>query len=136
MQALPGLTFARKTQGEVDVAFAAAECTVQTREGTVHAHAGDAILTGRNGERWRVSRAKFTEKYHPVPPTRAGQDGRYAALPIRVAAAQMREHFEVILADGVSVLAGKPGDWLVDYGDGSLGVIASEIFAATYQVGD
>jgi hypothetical protein len=34
------------------------------------------------------------------------------------------------------VLAGTPGDWLVDYGDGSLGVIAPEIFATTYRVGD
>ena len=109
---------------------------MKTREGKVHAHAGDAILTGAKGDRWRVSRAKFTEKYQPVPPTHAGQDGRYAALPIRVAAVQMRDDFEVILADGVSVLAGKPGDWLVDYGDGSLGVIAPEIFAATYRIGD
>jgi hypothetical protein len=109
---------------------------VQTREGKVHAHAGDAILTGTKSDRWRVSRAKFTEKYEPLAPTRAGQDGRYAALPIRVAAVRMREPFEVILADGVSVLAGKPGDWLVDYGDGSLGVIAPEIFTATYRIGD
>jgi hypothetical protein len=109
-------------------------CTVQTREGKVHAHAGDAILTGSKGERWRVSRAKFTDKYQPVAPTRAGQDGRYAALPIQVAAVRMAEPFEVILADAVSVLTGNPGDWLVDYGDGSLGVIAAEIFTATYRI--
>jgi len=58
------------------------------------------------------------------------EDGRYAALPIRVAAVRMHESFAVILADGVSVLAGTPGDWLVDYGDGRLGVIAPEIFAS------
>jgi hypothetical protein len=120
----------------VDVEFATAEGTVKTREGQVHAHTGDAILTGAKGDRWRVSRAKFAEKYHPVAPTRAGQDGRYAALPIRVAAVRMREGFKVVLADGVSVLAGKPGDWLLDYGDGSLGVIAPEIFATTYRIGD
>jgi PGDYG protein len=136
VQGLPGLTFAHKTPGEVDVAFASTECTVQTREGKVHAHAGDAILTGTKGDRWRVSRGRFTEKYEPVAPTRAGQDGRYVALPIRVAAVQMREDFEVILADGVSVLAGRPGDWLVDYGDGSLGVIEPKIFTATYRIGD
>jgi PGDYG protein len=136
IQALPGVTFARKTQGEVDVEFASTECTVKTREGKVHAHAGDAILTGAKGDRWRVSRAKFAEKYQPVVPTRAGQAGRYAALPIRVAAVRMPEDFSVVLADGVSVLAGTPGDWLVDYGDGSLGVIAPEIFATTYRVGD
>jgi PGDYG protein len=136
IRALPGLTFAQKTPAKVDVAFASAECTVKTREGRVHARAGDAILTGTTGDRWRVSRAKFAEKYQPVAPTRAGEEGRYAALPIRVAVVRMQEDFEVVLADGISVLAGKSGDWLVDYGDGSLGVIAPEIFTTTYRIGD
>jgi hypothetical protein len=134
VQSLAGVIFARKCAGEVSVEFASGECTVHTREGIVHAHAGDAILTSRTGERWRVSRAKFTEKYRPVAPTRAGEGGRYATLPIRVAAVRMHEPFEVILADGVSVLAGNAGHWLVDYGDGSLGVIAPEIFTATYRI--
>jgi len=136
VQTLPGLLFARKIPGEVLVAFATAECIVQTREGKVHAHPGDAVLTGMKGEHWRVSRGKFAEKYRPIDPTRAGQDGRYATLPVRVAAVHMKEAFEVILADGISVLTGAPGDWLVDYGDGSLGIIAPEIFAATYRIGD
>jgi PGDYG protein len=134
VQSLPGRIFARKAPGEVDVSFAVADCSVQTREGTVQARAGDAILTGSKGERWRVSHSRFNEKYQPVPPTRAGEDGRYAALPIRVAAVPMREAFEVLLADGVSVLSGRRGDWLVDYGDGSLGIIAPEIFATTYRI--
>lgn len=132
----PGLVFARKAPGEVDVAFATTECEVQTREGTVHARIGDAILTGRKGERWRVSRARFSDKYQPVPPTVSGTDGRYAAQAIRVAAVHMTSRFQVVLADGRSILTGSPGDWLVDYGDGSLGVIAPDIFAATYRIGD
>jgi hypothetical protein len=40
----------------------------------------------------------------------------------------------VVLADGISRLKGRPGDWLVDYGDGSLGVVSPEIFSSTYQV--
>jgi hypothetical protein len=119
----------------VDVHFAAADCPVRTREGTVQARTGDAILTGRKGDRWRVSRARFSDKYRPIAPTVAGTDGRYAALPIRVGAVQMHDTFEVVLSDGQSVLAGAPGDWLVDYGDGSLGIIAPEIFAATYRIG-
>jgi hypothetical protein len=109
---------------------------VRTREGQVHAHIGDAILTGTKGDRWRVSRPRFADKYRPLPATRDGEDGRYAALPIRVAALRMQEGFEVLLADGVSVLTGRPGDWLVDYGDGSLGVIAPDIFATSYRIGD
>ena len=46
----------------------------------------------------------------------------------------MSEQFEVLLADGVSRLKGQPGDWLVDYGDGSLGIVAKAIFAGTYEV--
>jgi hypothetical protein len=131
----PGLIYARKAPGEVEVAFATTECTVQTREGTVHARIGDAILTGKKGEQWRVSRARFSEKYQPVAPTVPGTDGRYAAQAIRVAAVHMSERFQVVLADGLSVLTGAPGDWLVDYGDGSLGIIAPDIFAATYRIG-
>jgi PGDYG protein len=46
----------------------------------------------------------------------------------------MQEPFEVALADGVSHLSGRAGDWLVDYGDGSLGIVAEGIFATTYAV--
>jgi hypothetical protein len=42
--------------------------------------------------------------------------------------------FEVLLADGMSRLRGQPGDWLVDYGDGSLGIVSRAIFATTYEI--
>jgi hypothetical protein len=42
----------------------------------------------------------------------------------------------VLLADGVSRLSGIPGEWLVDYGDGSLGIVSEAIFATTYQIDD
>ena len=125
---------ARKLEREVEVRFAAEACTVSTPEGLVHAQPGDAILTGGAGERWRVSRAKFAKKYRPVPPTRSGEDGRYASGRDRVLALQMSEPFEVLLDDGQSRLSGQSGDWLVDYGDGSLGIVARSIFAATYEV--
>jgi hypothetical protein len=46
----------------------------------------------------------------------------------------MDENFEVQLADGKSVLHGKRGDWLVDYGDGSLGIVSQTIFDVTYLI--
>jgi hypothetical protein len=46
----------------------------------------------------------------------------------------MSEPFEVILSDGVSRLSGRTGDWLIDYGDGSLGIVAPMIFADTYEI--
>lgn len=114
--------------------FAELPCTVQTLEGLVRAKQGDAIVTGTGGEHWRVSRAHFSEKYRPVPPTAVGEPGRYASLPYRILALHMSEPFKVWLADGISCLTGRAGDWLVDYGDGSLGVVAAAIFATTYEV--
>jgi hypothetical protein len=125
---------ARKLEREVDVRFTADACIVRTPEGFVHAHPGDAILTGNGGQHWRVSQAKFAKKYRPVPPTAVGESGRYMSLPNRILAVQMHEPFDVSLADGVSELRGNPGDWLVDYGDGSLGIVAEGIFATTYEI--
>lgn len=132
----PRRIFARKLEREIDVRFTPVACTVQTSEGLVHAAPGDAIITGTAGEHWRVSRARFPEKYRPVPPTVAGQAGRYISLPNRIMAVPMSEEFEVLLADGISRLHGRAGEWLVDYGDGSLGIIAEAIFAANYRIVD
>jgi len=132
----PRRIFARKLEREIDVKFTPVECTVQTSEGLVHAAPGDAIITGTAGEHWRVSRARFADKYRPVPPTVAGEAGRYVSLPNRIMAVPMTEPFEVVLADGVSRLTGRAGEWLVDYGDGSLGIVSPDIFANTYQISD
>jgi hypothetical protein len=125
---------ARKLEREVQVRFTPEACTVQTPEGVVHAQPGDAILTGTAGERWRVSRARFGEKYLPVPPTKPGEAGRYLSLRNRILALQMSEPFEVLLADGQSRLTGRASDWLVDYGDGSLGIVSRTIFETTYEI--
>ncbi len=130
----PARIFARKVPREIQVEFAAVACAIQTPEGTVQAQPGDAILTGTAGERWRVTRARFGEKYQPVAPTVAGSPGRYVSLPNQVVAVRMDEPFQVLLSDGQSLLTGRPGEWLVDYGDGSLGIIAAEIFATTYRI--
>ena len=130
----PRRVFARKRIRNVQVQFADQPTTVTTREGIVHAMPGDAIMTGPEGDRWRVSRARFSEKYIPVPPTVTGAAGQYSSLPIKVIAVPMKAPFAVLLADGVSTLQGKSGDWLVDYGDGSLGIVAASIFMSTYEI--
>ena len=132
----PRRIFARKLEREIQVRFTPVACTVQTSEGLVHAAPGDAIITGTEGEHWRVSHARFADRYRPVPPTVAGQAGRYVSLPNRIMAVPMTEAFEVLLADGVSRLSGRGGEWLVDYGDGSLGIISQAIFVATYDIID
>jgi len=125
---------ARKLEHTVQVRFTPVACNVETAEGSVQAKPGDAIITGIAGEHWRVSRARFHEKYQPVPPTVAGESGPYHSLRYRVLALQMDHPFEVLLADGVSRLQGHVGDWLIDYGDGSLGIVARPIFETTYEV--
>jgi hypothetical protein len=130
----PRRVAARKLEREVKVRFTPTVCTVQTPEGLVHAKPGDALLTGTAGETWRVSQARFEHKYRPIPPTLAGEAGRYLSLRNRILALQKEEPFEVVLADGVSRLTGHAGDWLVDYGDGSLGIVTQAIFATTYEV--
>jgi len=130
----PRRVVARKLEREVQVRFAKEACTVQTNEGLVSAKPGDAILTGINGEHWRVSQARFPDKYQPAPATKAGEDGAYISLPNRVFAVLMTTGFEVLLADGESKLTGRTGDWLVDYGDGSLGVVSNKVFDVTYEI--
>ena len=132
----PGRVLARKVAREVEVQFTSTACTVQTQEGVVHARPGDAIVTAGAGDRWPVSRGYFAEKYRAVPPTVEGQAGRYLSLPNSIMAVPMPGAFEVLLADGVSRLTGRPGDWLVDYGDGSLGILSQASFAATYEIVD
>ena len=134
LDANPKRVFARKLPQEVTVHFTPADCTVQTSEGLVHARPGDAIVTAMEGERWRVSRGHFAAKYQPVPPTAAWQDGCYVSFANRIMAVPMSEAFEVILADGRSRLRGEPGEWLVDYGDGSLGIVSEAVFAMTYEL--
>ena len=130
----PQCIAARKLEREIEVQFTPIACTVQTPEGVVHARPGDAIITGTAGEHWRVSRARFPYKYRAVPPTVAGESGRYVSLPNRILAVPMTEAFDVLLADGVSRLNGRAGEWLVDYGDGSLGIVSDAIFASTYCI--
>jgi len=125
---------ARKRPITVDVWFATQSHTLQTAEGRVQVRPGDAVLTGLRGERWRVTRVRFDARYAPLPPLQTGQDGRYRSLPLAVQALCMDQAFEVLLSDGVSLLHGAPGDWLIDYGDGSLGVVAGAWFADLYEL--
>lgn len=127
---------ARKRENKVQVSFAQAACMVSTREGAVHADAGDAIVTGIGGEQWPVPGSRFAQRYMPVAPLAAGMDGSYLTLPFEALALPMEGPFTVMLADGHSQLAGAAGDWLVDYGDGSLGIVSADIFANTYDLLD
>lgn len=125
---------ARKRSRPNSVRFATHDGSINTLEGPVAMHTGDAIITGPSGEQWPVQRARFETRYQPQPPLLMGQDGVYHSLPLPVLALQSAQPFTVLLADGVSALQGQPGDWLVDYGDGSLGVVAAALFDTLYTL--
>jgi hypothetical protein len=123
---------AHKRRQRFAVRFAAHAGSVATLEGEVRMQAGDAVVTGLDGEQWPVARARFQASYAPVAPLGFGQDGLYESLPLPVLALPLEQACEVQLPDGVSRLHGQPGDWLVDYGDGSLGVVAAALFERVY----
>ena len=133
----------RKISQEFAVSFAEANGSIVTREGRVPVAQGDAIITGAAGERWPITRERFAAKYQSLdqPANQATngagtrlQAGRYRSLPLPALARQIGMPFTVVLAGGGAVLHGAPGDWLVDYGDDSLGVVAQSRFADLYEV--
>jgi PGDYG protein len=92
------------------------------------------MLSDAAGHRWPVPRAEFLANYEAVVPTSAGGPGTYRKRAVTVMALCVRQPFCVIMADGTSILHGQPGDWLIDYGNGSLGVVGKDVFDETYDI--
>jgi hypothetical protein len=118
---------------EVQVSFAESDSLIETLEGHVRCQAGDAILTGVEGERWPVERSQFLDAYAPVPPTVSGEGGTYIKRPQIVLALCLAEPRLVPVGWQSDPLHAKPGDWLLRYSDGSHGVIQDRILRATYS---
>ena len=117
----------------VDVEFARQAGDLISLEGPNRYQVGDALITGSTGSRWSVSRDRFDAKYEALPPTRMGDDGRYAARPVPVLARQINEAFSAERSAGGDRLQGKAGDWLLQYGPGDYGVAEQERFARIYR---
>lgn len=130
----PHVRRARKREFLVQVEFCRAAGHIQSLEGLVQVNAGDAVVTGRQGERWCVPLAAFDARYRPAQADASRLDGSFYSRAIDVFALQMNSNFSVLLSDGVSLLQGRAKDWLIDYGDGHLGVVARDIFVQTYQL--
>jgi hypothetical protein len=130
LDAAEALLRARKREFIVHVRFAGEAGELQTPEGRVQVQPGDAIVRDDRGRQWRVSRHHFDAKYESI-------DGeRFRSRRVEVKALHMSEPFEVLLADRQSLLRGLSGDWLVDYGDGSLGVVSDTAFSSSYDLID
>ena len=117
----------------VDVEFARQAGDLISLEGPNRYQVGDALITGSTGSRWSVSRDRFDAKYEALPPTRMGDDGRYAARPVPVLARQIHEAFSAERSAGGDRLQGKAGDWLLQYGPGDFGVAGQERFKRIYR---
>ncbi len=130
----PRVRVARKRALRVAVHFASAASRLATAEGTIAVSPGDAIIDDGNGRQWAVERARFDARYAAVPPVMAGETGTYVSLPADARALPMDVPFRVRFADGLSELEGRAGDWLLDYGDGSLGVVAADVFTHSYEL--
>jgi hypothetical protein len=128
----PSALRVRKNPAPVQAEFAVADGAYETLEGPVQFRAGDAILTGIQGERWPVRRDLFMAGYQPVSPTRAGENGSYRKLPTQTYALRMDRPRDIPVSWQQDLLHGHPGDWLLQYADGSYGVIKDSIFRDSY----
>jgi hypothetical protein len=117
----------------VQVAFAAADGACDTLEGPVRFRAGDAILTGVRGERWPVGRDAFLSSYQAVPPTQAGHSGAYRKAATPAYAMRLDQPQDVPVGWQNDPLHGQPGDWLLQYPDGTRGVLRDQIFRESYD---
>jgi hypothetical protein len=122
-----------KRPDSLEVVFATTDGICETQEGPVRYCAGDAILTGIRGETWPVRRDLFLASYEPVPPTVAEDNGNYRKLPSEALALRLDRPVLVPVGWQDDPLQGRPGDWLLRYGDGSHGVVQDEIFRKSYQ---
>jgi len=117
----------------VRVEFATAVGEILSGVGANRYAPGDALLSGSDGERWCVSRARFDAKYVPIAPLRHGESGRYRNLPQPVLARQMPEPFRCRRAAGGDWLEGRAGDWLLQYAPGDHGIATDARFRSVYR---
>lgn len=118
----------------IPVRFAETDGCCKTREGNVAYHAGDAILTGVEGEIWPIPRSRFDVMYDPVPPLSRGEEGRYVRRPTPVLALQLKRPMEVAVGWRHDPLQGAVGDWLVEYAFNDRAIVAASVFKKTYQL--
>jgi len=118
----------------VTVQFALVPGMLESAVGLNRYAAGDALLTGSTGDRWRVSRDRFDAKYLPEAPTLRGQNGRYRNRPVSILAKRMTVEFTVARSAGGDVLRGAAGDWLLQYAPGDHGVVARARFESVYRL--
>ena len=101
---------------------------IETKEGIVSAQADrDIIMTGTKGECWPIPLNIFVQTYETIAP------GKAYKKDLSIWAIKMTYIFSVKVSWSDSVLEGKIGDYLVEYGKDDYGIVDSEIFEETYN---
>lgn len=118
---------------EVTVKFSDREQIIDTLEGPVVCHAGDAIVTGVRGERHPHPVDKFDSKYEPFQGDESHSNGRFTKRIKAVQAAQLHDSLDIELSNGRGALHGKSGDWCVWYNPTDLSIVARDIFPELYE---
>src|ERR1700744_2320034 len=113
------------------VTFPTTAGTCDTLEGPVRYSAGDAIITGEQGEHWPVVRKNFVASYDPVRPTSAGGGGLYTRRAGEGRAVQLPPATSLSRATVSGRLPGQKGDWLLQYPDGSRAIVREDVFDAS-----
>lgn len=130
----PRTVRAAKRSLPTPVRFARKDGCCETREGNVAYRAGDAVLTGIEGETWPILRYRFEAMYDPVPPLSRGEEGLYVRRPSSVLALQLESPLQVVVGWRRDPLQGVAGDWLVEYSPDDRAIVAKSVFEKTYQV--
>lgn len=110
------------------VEFLTRQETILTLEGPVSAGPDQVVLTGVKGERWPIPKSRFHTHYEYDPETQT-----CVKIPEIVFVERMTEPFEVQVSWSDDSLKGLPGDYRVQYPDGSTGVVRADIFNETYD---
>lgn len=131
LDSVPFRAIKRPVAMQVD--FATEAGIIETREGAVRCNAGDAILTGVEGERWPITREKFLTMYAANAPTVSGQSGSYTKRPFPVRCAYVNHTLKVHLSSGLGILTAQKGDILVQYAEGDFAIVGGSVFEKTYQ---
>jgi len=115
------------------VKFAKTLGVIKSIEGEIHYKSGDALMVGTKGEPWVIQRYKFDQSYSSEKNIHHGDDGSYIKKPVIVWAKQLTEETSVLVGWQAEPLLGKPGNWLLQYGNNDFGIVQNDIFNQTYE---
>jgi hypothetical protein len=133
---VPGSVRAASLPVERQVRFATQSGSLETTEGTVRHDSGDAIVTGESNESWPVTYKTFVTLYKPLGSTKMGDTGLYQKIEKSILALPIKNSARIDMSSGRGLLLGNAGDWIVDYGQADLAIVAGNTFLKSYRIFD